>query len=429
MAFGISATTAFSALAPTVIGGLIGGSGGGSRPAGNTTVSNDPWSGVQPYLNGENGIFPLAQSQYQAGGWTPDMQANNDWAQAVNQTGATRTYGDAQSLVDATRAGTFNPNYQRVSDIAGAPMVGTSTINAQQVDPSQAFNSFGAADPTAALQNSLSGQVNNPYLTQMANALTAQSNQNLAQNVMPGIGQGANMAGQYGGSRQGIAQGVAAGNAQVGLDNAIAQMYGNAYGQAQNLMGNTANNMAGLGINNAQANVGHDLSAQTSNAANTLSASNANASNALNTQQFNANLALQNNIQDAANKAQQFNTYSNGLNVEQNAQNNAMNAFNTQQGLLGQGNAYDQANLNSYSSIVSPGAGMGGTTTTPYFNNQAANVLGGAAMGAGIFNNIDWGGNATAPAAATPPFNPYATNTFGQPSNTYQGVLGSYKLG
>lgn len=68
----------------------------------------------------------------------------------------------------------------------------------------------------------------------LAGALTAQSNQNLAQNVMPGINQGAQQAGQYGGTRQGIAQGVAAGNAQTGLNTALAGLYSQAYGQDQN---------------------------------------------------------------------------------------------------------------------------------------------------------------------------------------------------
>lgn len=68
----------------------------------------------------------------------------------------------------------------------------------------------------------------------LAGALTAQSNQNLAQNVMPQISQGAQLAGQYGGSRQGIAEGVAAGNAQTGLNTSLAGLYSQAYGQDQN---------------------------------------------------------------------------------------------------------------------------------------------------------------------------------------------------
>ena len=74
----------------------------------------------------------------------------------------------------------------------------------------------------------------NPYIQKQADALQAQSNQNLSQNVMPAIGQGAQAAGQYGGSRQGIAQGVAAGNAQAGVAGAQAGLYANAYQSDQN---------------------------------------------------------------------------------------------------------------------------------------------------------------------------------------------------
>jgi hypothetical protein len=83
-------------------------------------------------------------------------------------------------------------------------------------------------------QQTTTGFGQNQNTQNLANALTAQSNQNLAQNVMPQISQGAQLAGQYGGSRQGIAEGVAAGNAQTGLNSAIAGLYSQAYGQDQN---------------------------------------------------------------------------------------------------------------------------------------------------------------------------------------------------
>ena len=83
-------------------------------------------------------------------------------------------------------------------------------------------------------QQTTTGFGQNQNTQNLANALTAQSNQNLAQNVMPQINQGAQLAGQYGGSRQGIAQGVAAGNAQSGLNASIAGLYSQAYGQDQN---------------------------------------------------------------------------------------------------------------------------------------------------------------------------------------------------
>lgn len=74
----------------------------------------------------------------------------------------------------------------------------------------------------------------NQYTQNLANKLTASSNQNLANVVMPQISQGAQIAGQYGGTRQGVAQGVAAANAQAGLDASIAGLYSQAYGQDQN---------------------------------------------------------------------------------------------------------------------------------------------------------------------------------------------------
>jgi hypothetical protein len=83
-------------------------------------------------------------------------------------------------------------------------------------------------------QQTTTGFGQNQNTQNLANALTAQSNLNLDQNVMPQINQGAQQAGQYGGSRQGIAQGVAAGNAQSGLNASIAGLYSQAYGQDQN---------------------------------------------------------------------------------------------------------------------------------------------------------------------------------------------------
>lgn len=104
--------------------------------------------------------------------------------------------------------------------------------------PAQPFMGFG--------QNKLTDN--------LASAMTRQSNQNLAQNVMPQISQGAQMAGQYGGTRQGIAQGVAAGNAQTGLDSAISNMYSQAYGQDQNFF----SNLRGQDINKELTTRGQD---------------------------------------------------------------------------------------------------------------------------------------------------------------------------
>lgn len=127
----------------------------------------------------------------------------------------------------------------------------------------------------------------NQYTQSLANALTAQSNQNLGQNVMPAINHDFQLAGQYGGTRQGIAEGVAAGNAQTGLNTAIAGLYANAYNADQNFytaqrgqdqagvqlganlygMGNTGN----LGIGAGQYQLGQTYQNAPINALNTYS--------------------------------------------------------------------------------------------------------------------------------------------------------------
>lgn len=163
----------------------------------------------------------------------------------------------------------------------------------------------------AALNLGLGGS--NPYVQNQAQALQNQSNQNLQQNVLPGIGQGAQAAGMYGSSRQGIAQGQAIGNAQTGLDSAIAGLYTNAYGQDLNAQlqrdqiasqgsiaaMNNATNMFGLknsydlGLRNSDYQFANlDANIANSNFGNQLSAANFGL-NAFNSQQAANNQAIQ----------------------------------------------------------------------------------------------------------------------------------------
>ncbi len=100
-------------------------------------------------------------------------------------------------------------------------------MQGQQGQPTQ-------GQPAKPNQGLIGGFGQNQYTQRLADQLTARSNQNLNQTVMPQINQGAQLAGQYGGTRQGVAQGVAAGNAQTGLDSAIAGLYVDAYGRDQN---------------------------------------------------------------------------------------------------------------------------------------------------------------------------------------------------
>lgn len=74
----------------------------------------------------------------------------------------------------------------------------------------------------------------NPWLAQQGAGIQQQANQNLFQNVLPGINSGAGLAGMYGGSRHGIAQGLGIGQSQTGMANALANLYGGAYENDQN---------------------------------------------------------------------------------------------------------------------------------------------------------------------------------------------------
>jgi hypothetical protein len=142
----------------------------------------------------------------------------------VSTATAPNTYG---TTTYPTQGSQFTPPTQGGS--VSSPYA-QSSANPSSYSPSSGAMQFNQIP----YQQTTTGFGQNQNTQNLANALTAQSNQNLAQNVMPQISQGAQLAGQYGGSRQGIAEGVAAGNAQTGLNSAIAGLYSNAYGQDQN---------------------------------------------------------------------------------------------------------------------------------------------------------------------------------------------------
>jgi len=441
----------------------MGKDGGGG---GTTTVQKaDPWSGVQPYLIGGSytdpktgratstaGIYPEAQRLYSSQNWTPGVQSLTD-QQGQNVAGRAGQVQQAYDVGNYTLGGGFDPNIQRVGNVsttlsaaanpvnsagittsAGVNPVsniqGVGNIYAQAVNPTQAFGSMGGANPASSIQQMLTGQANTSTLDPVVNSALTRMSQNFIAQVMPGLRNEAVAAGQYGSSRQGIAEGLATRGLAQSMGDMSANMYNNAYTTAQQNMYGTANNMAGLGLNNAQSNANRSLVADTTNAANQL-----------NTRQFNANLGLQNNAQTLQNNqfnAGQINSgnqFNANLALQNNAQalqNNQFNASQTNAGnqfnanlglqnntqamqlaqqqlanraqglnLLGQGNQlqdqnyaqqmslldapnqYNWNNLNKYASIVTPGAGIGGTSTS---NQQAstnpfASALGGALGG------------------------------------------------
>ena len=75
------------------------------------------------------------------------------------------------------------------------------------------------------------GMMGNPWLDAQVQNMQNQGYQNYNRNTRPAIEGGAIAAGQPGSTRQGIAEGVALGDLNRSLNDATANMYGNAYNQ------------------------------------------------------------------------------------------------------------------------------------------------------------------------------------------------------
>ena len=383
-------TAVAGAATGAILGGFLGGSGGGgSSQSGSATSSSTatPWAGALPYLQGQKsttlksgvtptydangnqnnpasdytpdtpGVLPSAATNYTNAAWTPGMAANNTAQQ--NYTSSLingNAYNPVTTAANKALSGGFDPT-----------ITAAGNVNAQSVDPTQAFASLGSANPQGSLSQMLTGQANTSTLDPVVqNALTRMSD-NFNTSVLPQINDGAVAAGQYGSSRQGIAQGLAAKSLAQAQGDTAANMYNSAYNQAQQNMYGTANNLSGLSLNNSTNNANRDLTAQTTN----------------------VNTQLQNNAQQMALQNQNLNNALQGTNLLNSgiAGNNAL--YNQQQSNMNSQNAYNNTNLTNYANLVNPTAGMGGTqiNSNPLYTNQTANAIGGAMLGNSLLSS------------------------------------------
>ncbi|MGE8629449.1 hypothetical protein [Achromobacter denitrificans] len=306
----------------------ISTTGGGWVYDGNGESTNKYWDpGTPQYADsdyittttgGIPGIYGEAARLYQEGGWTPEMQGVTDeWLAALQ----------GRSGVD--------PKYaQSVLDMGSNLLSGEGS----QLDLVKTRAAQGALDPTAALQQLLSGQVNNPYLDEQIAALGKDLSSNFLENVAPGMRSGAVAAGGFGGSRQGIVEGLGTQGVSDALATAGANLRVTAFENAQNRMQQIA-----TGLNEQAATVGQN-----------------NINNKLNFANLGSNLIGQGSTMQTANQAAEDARYQQMLS------------------LLGAGDAYNWGNLGNYASIIQPGAGVGGTTTA---SGPGGNPIMGAAGG------------------------------------------------
>ena len=91
-----------------------------------------------------------------------------------------------------------------------------------------------APAPAPAPAPTLRPYEKNPYLDEMAQAITSQMNDNFSRNVMPQVRSGAMAAGGFGGSRQGVVEANATNDMNRSLSQNLANLYGTDYNQQQN---------------------------------------------------------------------------------------------------------------------------------------------------------------------------------------------------
>lgn len=394
----------------------------GGKSSGSQSVENRPWEAAIPFLVGGGqdmakflpkelkgvdtsyikGLFPEAAKLYNQSGVSSDLSSLLDFQKNTLKNRVGQNNDVIQGAYDIATSGQLDPKLIKPNAISGQ-MVGSTnvtpgTVQAAAVDPTQARASQGVLDPTQALQQVLSGQVNNSVLDPQIQNIITQVNRNTGENLLPQIRSGALQTGNYGGSRQGIAEGLALSRAQADIAQGLAPLVGQTYENAQGRMASLANILNEQAVNTATGNVNRGFAADVGNVDRQFNADVGNADRQAKIDLSNAMLDLQAQSQNAQNDFQY-----NAQNMQslQQILNNKLSALN----VLGQGQnyqdltfqqAYDLLDiprnreldaLNNYAGIVQPGAMLGGQQTgiTQAPRNPLSAALGGGIAGSMLF--------------------------------------------
>lgn len=189
--------------------------------------------------------------------WTPNgiVGANNRLGYANTAFGAgADSYRAAAGLGDGT-------NTQVANNKQPYLMGGGGGGGSGGVFGGPAFAS-GAAPSGATSSGSTSGgsmsfnPTMNPYLQQMGDMMAGTMTNNWQRKVQPQIASQAIAAGGYGGSRQGVAEANSANDLNMGIGSALANLYGQGYGQGLNY--DLGQQNLGLGYANLDRNINND---------------------------------------------------------------------------------------------------------------------------------------------------------------------------
>jgi len=410
------------AITGAVLGGLLNDGYGGQESS--TSSTSQAPSYLMPYLTDQQkGIYPLSQRTYENNmnqGYLGRNEAQQGLdAQTIGQMGQWNNNGFWQDAMN---------NSQNFSDLYGTnlnPVANTAapgTIDGFSVDSNAARQGMGSLDPTGALAQALSGQIDTRGLDASQQAVTnramlgygdavSDAGDMYERQIAPQIRSNAILDGGYGGSRQGIAEGIAAGDLNKQLsrnsrDLGLAsmdvgtQLYGNAYNQAQSQQYG-----AGMGLNDQAVNTSQN------NANRAYGAAGQNVGNQMGNQQFNANLGLQNNTQLGQMNQQNANIAGQGQGLYAGNMNNYLQSQQQLGGLMGLGTQdqrnqqnFDWQQLNNYISSIQGDRGMTTNSNSEQPGNLMSSIGYGMDIGQGLGSYFQ-GNPSTAQA-----YQPYQAN-------------------
>ena len=318
---------------------------------------SDGSTGNSPYRRDASGNIVLnsaggiADEGSFLGRTMPDGSTNQATLGNVTTNGMVDTYGGYQSSA-ADYYGNGSAG-QRPPDGFG---YGAQAAGAGAA-PQTGYGMPAASGTSGGVSGAMSGQ--NPYLSQMGDALTQTMTRNWQRNVQPQIASSAMAAGGYGGSRQGVIEANSANDLNQGIGSALAGLYGNGYNTSLQY---------DLGVKNNQLGFGN------------LGLGYANLDRAINNDNNNWQLQGANFGMGVYNQMQQNNQA--GIQSGTNIQNTPMNywsQFGNQANSFGQGYGTTTGNTSQQGSPIM--GALGGAQLGQQLGQQVGNWWGGGTAG------------------------------------------------
>lgn len=384
----------------------------GNFVAGTNAPQQSAITNANNWANGQGGQLP-GQVANTASGL---MGASGQYVSNANGLASNGITGPNAGLYNTLQSYGTGAQSTQGSALSGAlnsaAMSGAGSLQNFQNGMSGVANQ-AMANPTQQTMANAETYANSPQTQQAINSVNSQIGQTLNEQTVPGLNRQAAMGGSLNSSRAGMAEGMANENAAIAEGNADSQISNNAFNTG---LGTAANQyQAGLNTaltanstgynsvaNNANTNAALQQGLGEFNTGTQVNAANSGLSSNLNYEMGNANTQLGANaqlgtatglgIQGAASAgndaAQNFNTQSTAGAQQQSVDQNAINNSYQQWQM---NNQYDQNMLNNYNGIVGSG-NWGGSSASSQQSQLPPNLLGsaagGAALGAGLYQNL-----------------------------------------